>query len=106
MQTHLLHERSVIWRIVRHHDHGVGIEPLDQHAGLVVGGWIHRTAQKLGAALENPLASPSEQRLSDDGVVDALEEPEKTGILLVKTIMRLIEDGRHSSHDFAISLSQ
>jgi hypothetical protein len=100
------HQSRIVLRIVGHHDHRVGIEAFHQHAAFVVGGRIHRAAQKLGAAVEHPLARALEQGIGDRRVVDALEEPEKAGVLLMKTIMRLIEDGRHPAHHLAIFFGQ
>ena len=93
-------------RVIGHHHHRVGIESVHEQAALIVGGWVYRAAQELGAARAGPLASGIQQSAGGGRIVAALEEPEEAGLFLVDAVMGAVDNGRDPPHHLAVSEGQ
>ena len=87
-----LEERRILRRVVRHHQHRVAVEPVDEQARALVERWIDRPAHRRPAAALRPGLHRFHQRLCGGGVV-GFEKPEHRDVVAVAS---RCADGRRS----------
>ena len=93
-----LEERRILPRVVRHHQHRVAVEPVDQQARAFVERWIDRPAQRRPAAALRPCLHRFHQRLCGGGVV-GFEKPEHRDVVAVALVVKTIVDRGDAAGD-------
>ncbi len=97
-EAEALEQPGVVRRVVRHSDHRRLVEALDQEAALLVGGVRRGTAHDLHATRGEPARGGGEQRVGDGAIVLALETAEEPDPVVVKLVVRVIDDRLDAAH--------
>src|SRR3989454_4168821 len=99
-----LMQGHVVWGVVRHHDGGRSVEPLDQQPTIVVDRWVHRSAHHPEVLAREPTGGRVEQGIRHRLLVHALEEAVEPHAVPVLAGMRVILDGRDAADRAAVPL--
>ncbi len=105
-ESGLLDESHVVAGIVRHHERGRGLEPVDQHPALVVHREGGRSPKDVVAPLTAPVGRSGEERVGHRLVVDRLEEAEEPDVVLMDFVVEPIADGGDATDDLVAALGQ
>ena len=89
--------------VMRHHEEGRGVEPLDEQAALVIERGVHRPADRRHALGMKPILRRIEEAAGRLGIVVALEEAEEAPLLLVAVDVAGVHDRRDPADVHPIS---
>src|SRR6184192_889146 len=96
-ETVALMQGHVVRGVVRHHDGGRGIEPVDQQPTIVVDRRVHRSAHHPEVLPREPPGGRVEQGIRHRLLVHALEEAIESHPIAMLAVMGVVLDGRDAA---------
>lgn len=102
-EAFVFEELDIVFGVIGHHEHGGGIEPVDEEAAFVVGGGVHGAEQVVHSFLAGPLADGMEEGFGDCGILGAFEEAEEGGVVPLVFEVVLVDDAGDSSDGLTVT---